>query len=639
MGCIACSEQESPTSQNKRPTPKSDAPSVLLITMDTTRADRLGCYGYESAKTPNLDALAKGGVLFTRAYCQTPMTLPSHASILTGLYPMHHGIRLNGPYRLPESVPTIAEILQTQGWATGAFVSAVVLDSQYGLDKGFDVYEDNITREQPGRSERRAEETVGLALDWLKTIPKDKPWFAWVHVFDPHFPYEPPEPYKTEFADSPYDGEIAYMDEMIGRLIAGARAAAPEDQLMIIATADHGEGLGEHGEKTHSLFVFDSTIRVPMIVEFPIKLSKGKGYQQGTSENSLVESVDIATTILSETGHGAMSGSDGSLMELQIGGYNVINDVQKLTPNSEENLRAAYAETYYPLSFGWSPIWSARKRGVKFLLDSKPELYVDDPSEATNRIEQEASKANEMRAHIEDLLDSSIAFESNTSSPTDTEQLRDLGYLGSALQEASLEDLLALPDPADRIADFDAINAARAMAKAGHPGEAVAMLEPILKRDPNNPVLLQVLGSTYIDLNRIDEAVTTLAKYHDLAPDDLESAVYLGNAWLRQGKPAEAESVLRMCVTKLPTYAEAWDQLGVALGMQKKFKEATEAGQRAHELSPSNTNYHVHFAVSLLNSGRADEAEKRLAALAERFPERKDIAGNLETARRMKLAK
>ena len=260
-----------------RPGKRQSGPSgplpynVLLITLDTTRADHLGCYGHEPARTPNLDGLAREGVRFARAYCPAPLTLPSHASIMTGLYPVAHGVRNNG-HDLPSGIGTLAEILKGRGYATGAFVSAFSVDSRFGIDRGFDVYDDTFLADSPFKTqnaERRAEETFARFSRWLETGGKDR-FFGWVHFYDPHLPYDPPSPYKEEFGGDPYDGEIAYMDRYVGSVLDRLRELGVLERTIVVVAGDHGEGLGDKVEQGHGIFLYEETLRVPLIFHNPV---------------------------------------------------------------------------------------------------------------------------------------------------------------------------------------------------------------------------------------------------------------------------------------------------------------------------------------------------------------------------------
>ncbi|MGH9856506.1 MAG: sulfatase, partial [Acidobacteriota bacterium] len=316
--------------------------NVLLITLDTTRRDHLPMYGYRGVKTPNLDHLAASSYVFEDAVSHAPLTLPAHTSILTGMLPPAHGVRDNTGFFVDSELLTLPEILKSEGYNTAAFVSAFVLDSRWQLNQGFDVYHDYFSLEEFNQltsqdAQRSAEETGLEAIQWLRD-QKERPFFSWVHFYDPHDPYDPPEPYKTDYSSRPYDGEIAYMDASIGKLLDAVSSSALKDRTIIIVTADHGEGLGQHQEDTHAIFVYGTTQRVPLLIHVP--------GARANRVSDLVRHVDLSPTILDllgiETNH-QMQGS--SLIPMMNG--------------SRDAKRSAYMESIYAdLHFGWSPVRS-----------------------------------------------------------------------------------------------------------------------------------------------------------------------------------------------------------------------------------------------------------------------------------------
>ena len=280
--------------KNKDEVKKSDDLNVLLVTLDTTRADRVGCYGYKKAKTPNLDFLAANGVMFSDAYCQVPLTLPSHCSLLTGTYPLYNQVHNNGFYYLDHSHLTLAEVLREEGFKTAAFVSSFTVDSRFGIDQGFDSYDDTFDADEilkNFRSEKRAEKVFTSFSHWLDRN-FDQKFFCWVHFFDPHVPYDPPSPFKEEFPERPYDGEIAYMDYYIGRIVDKLKTKNIFDKTFIILAGDHGEAFGEKDEIDHGYFIYDATLRIPLILHFPKRLPSNKVVE------SRARLIDIAPTVL-----------------------------------------------------------------------------------------------------------------------------------------------------------------------------------------------------------------------------------------------------------------------------------------------------------------------------------------------------
>ncbi len=334
--------------------------NVLMITVDTLRADALGSYGNTRAVTPWMDRLAAEGVRFENARAHNVVTLPTHASILTGLYPQEHGVRDNSGFRLPEELPTLATILRKEGYRTGAFVSAFPLDSRFGLDQGFEVYEDNFvgSERRPAffEVERAGPETVALARSWIEAND-DRPWFCWVHLYEPHFPYDPPEPLKSRFSDDLYLGDVAAVDEALAPLLEPLLKRANSSQTLVVLTSDHGEALGEHGEATHGIFAYESTLRVPLVL-----------YQGDLFEPRVVldpvRHIDLLPTILDALGLPVAEGSSGrSLLPVVFG-------------QVAEEAPSTYFESLSPqLNRGWAPLYGIVDGDMKYIELPIPELY------------------------------------------------------------------------------------------------------------------------------------------------------------------------------------------------------------------------------------------------------------------------
>src|SRR5438105_12289675 len=354
------------------PLKETTSPDVVLVTIDTLRADHVGCYGYERIQTPALDSLATGGFRFTQAFTPSPITNTSHATILTGLLPSSHGVT-DFAVPLAATHPTLAELLKKKGYRTAAFVGAVILDSKSlapGFDRGFDFY-DNFPQHSPsnlrwGRVERRGMDVVHRAQTWLAAHPAG-PHFVWVHLYDPHDPYEAPAPYSLIYKDRPYDGEIAYADSALATFVAYIKKQGWYENSLVVVVGDHGEGLGEHHENTHGIFLYDSTTHVPLIVKLPAGQGAGKVMDEQ------VRTTDIVPTILELLGIPAPADLDGTSLKLAI-------------PGSEPTSRIAFGETDYPLRFGWAPLRSVRSEGFKFIEAPRPELYdlSSDPGELRN---------------------------------------------------------------------------------------------------------------------------------------------------------------------------------------------------------------------------------------------------------------
>jgi arylsulfatase A-like enzyme len=394
--------------------------NLLFVTLDTTRADHIRCYGYKNIKTPNIDHLAKEGCLFEKAFTPVPITFPSHASMLTGLYPPTHGIRNNATYALSESVVTLPELLKERGYKTAAFVSAYVLDRRFGLDQGFDIYDDDLeTHVEPKlqQKERRAETVTQAAIKWLDGVGEES-FFLWVHYFDPHDAWSPPPPYSKDYVQNPYDGEIAYADDWLGKLLNKLEKLKLTENTLIVLAGDHGEGLGDHHEKTHGIFIYDATLRVPLIFSCPRILPKSKRI------SSLVRLIDITPTIL------------------EIMAYKIPEHIQgvSLSPfilGKTKNMKLElYCETFYPKStHNWSPLKGLRTDTWKYIEAPIKELYEldKDPDEKTNLFDKEKDQAQRMtnrfakliqEIRTEETASTTLAMDEDTK-----EKMRSLGYI------------------------------------------------------------------------------------------------------------------------------------------------------------------------------------------------------------------
>jgi len=372
-------------------------PNVILVTLDTTRADHLGCYGDRDARTPNLDALARAGVLFEQAASPAPLTLPAHSSIMTGMYPTHHGVRVNGSTALGQSQTTLAEVLSEKGYETGAFVGAFVLDGRWGLNQGFRVYDDHFDLKKYKHIDlagvqRPADQVMDAALAWLESHKPD-PFFAWIHLYDPHSPYEPPEPFRSQHGQRGlaglYDGEIAFADEQVGRCVSWLRRNALDEKTILVVMGDHGEGLGSHGEGTHGYFVYDYALRVPFVVATPFSELRG------VRVDSQVSAVDVFPTLL------ALGGID---FAAKVHGRSLLPVM--LDPRREEAVYA-YGESMTPnLQFGWSSLLCLRSTRYKLIQAPRPELYdlAVDPEETTNAFDRQPAVARELMQRLDRLV-------------------------------------------------------------------------------------------------------------------------------------------------------------------------------------------------------------------------------------------
>ncbi len=569
--------------------------NILLITMDTTRPDHLSCYSPKAAPTPNVDGLAARGTRFTQAVVQVPLTLPSHACIHTGAYPQTNGIRDNGGFRLDPHVPTLAGLLGTHGFETAAFIGAAILNHRYGLNRGFQTYADDMhetkhVEKLPGiMAEIPAEEVAGRALDWLQSAEKKgigragKPFFLWMHFYDPHFPYDPPEPFRTRFRSDPYAGEIVYTDVQIGRVLDWLKAKKIEDQTLVVLMGDHGESLGEHGEYTHGIFLYDSTVHVPLIIA-------GPGLPKGVKVDQQVRSIDILPTVLDFFSISESNRSQGeSLLPLLTSGHSV-------------RTTYSYMESLYPrTAMAWSELRGVRAGDWKLIVAPKPELYQlsADPRESRNIIGQNAAETERLKKRVWEVAGDPNHLRPLESSPMDDQtrkELESLGYVNvSRKQEIRLD--MSGPDPKDRVEVLKIMEKTAGMINSDRYAAAIPLLRPLLETDPQNPMLYTrlglcyerlgqyakaidvrqtaiqkgadngethaELGELYVRLGRLDEAVAAMNRAAELNPANIQNLTNLATAYLQTGKQADAEHVLGRILAQDPKSAEGHNLMGL----------------------------------------------------------------------------
>lgn len=566
-------------------------PSVLLVTIDTLRADRVGAYGYGQARTPNLDALAREGVTFVEAVSPVPLTLPAHATILSGLEPTHHGVHDNGTYVFPDDPPTLPTALKAQGWATGAFVGAFVLDRRFGLARGFDEYDDRIGRRRTGssvlESERPCDAVADAAAKWIGA--QQGPFLAWVHFYDPHAPYEPPAPHRDEHPGRPYDGEVAYADACLGRVVTAARARAG-DRLLVAAIGDHGEGLGDHGERTHGFFVYQSTLRVPFVLA-------GPGVPRGEKRPGPARAADLLPTLLARAGIAPPSGLDGR--DAMAG-----------------PAREAYAETEYPASLGFAALRSLRIGGLKYIDAPRPELYDlgSDPAEARDLA---SARPDDVRRLAAALAAARRGARSGivSADPAVAERLRALGYVGGPGAAAAGGE-----DPKDAIALWRRFEEASWAETRGEHAQAIRMLRSLMAERPRNAAFRRALAAALRGAGRAGDAATVLeAVTPEMAADPLswhERALALSAA----GRAREALEAEDRALALNPLLAEAHNHRGTLLAALGRLPDALAAFSEALRLDPNNADALTNRGNALRGLGRRDEAARDFAAAASRDP-------------------
>ncbi|HUP23502.1 MAG TPA: sulfatase-like hydrolase/transferase [Thermoanaerobaculia bacterium] len=512
---------------------------MVLITLDTLRADRVGSYGGPVA-TPHLDRLAAEGSRFANAATTVPFTLPAHSSLLTGTYPPTHGVRENVGYYLDEKLPTVAELLRDAGYATAGFVSSFVLDARWGIARGFDTYYDEfdlaeVQTANLGDVQRDGKETVAQATAWLRQHGgSERPFFVWVHLFDPHDPYTPPEPYRSRYPGRPYDGEVAYTDSLVGELIGVLEELALLEHTLLIATADHGEGLGDHGEHYHGFFVYDTTVHVPLLVRPPFQdLARGEVFDEAVSH------VDLAPTILDAAGVDAPAHLQGRSLLPQICGEPAGDAAAE---------RVVYSESLYPLlHYGWAPLRAARGGRHKLIAAPRVELYDlhADPGERANLADQLTGarallegRLAELRERIESAPSASVKREVDAAALA---QLRALGYVAPAGEvDPSAEDDRPRADPKDRLRLHQLLMGAQSAFGSGDHAVAERNLRAALAQDPGIVDAHQLLGQLYLDQGRGEAAIASFQGALAISPEHRASLFGLANAYSKDGRTQEA---------------------------------------------------------------------------------------------------
>ena len=575
-------------------------PSILLITLDTTRADSLGCYGNEQATTPNLDRLAAEGLRYLHAIAPAPLTLPSHASLLTGLAPPQHGLRDNGVNRLPETIPTLATVLTERGYATGAVVASLVLDRRFGLARGFDRYDDEMAAERRGEygyPERDARAVTDAAIDWLTDLADERPFFLWVHYYDPHSPYAAPGSGGDD-EKSRYAGEVAFVDGEIGRLLA----ALPERPVppVVAAVGDHGEALGEHGERTHGIFLYGSILEVPLLLS-------GPGVRSGRVVDEPVAIRRLAPTLLELAGLPAN--------ELGFG-----EPLPGLASRSSRKTSPVFSESRMPASaYGWSALESLTTERWRLIAAPRPELYdlTKDPGELNDLADEETGILEELMETLSRLLEEwgvteapAIEVDAETAAA-----LRSLGYLsGSTGEEGEI-------DPKDGIAWLAELEEVKRLTGSGSPTEALRRSEALVERNPRNVPFLSQLARAQAVAGQPERAVETLRAAIEVNPALDFLHLNLAELLRQTGRLDEAESSYRDVVERNSRSSGAW--LGLAeLAARREGPEAER--QRLEEaVEAGTTSGAVYLRLAQIDAGRKrfEDADRWFAEGAELSPE------------------
>jgi arylsulfatase A-like enzyme/thioredoxin-like negative regulator of GroEL len=585
--------------------------NVLLVTLDTTRADHLGCYGRAQAKTRHLDRLAAEGVRFEAAYSPAPITLPAHASILTALYPPAHGVRNNGNFYLPEKFETLATILHGQGYRTAAFVSSFILDRRYGLARGFETYDDAMggSRAQVVslEAERRGDRTALALSRWLDgyAARPDAPFFVWLHLYDPHEPYRPPSPFREAFPDSPYDGEVAFDDAVFASIRDKLDQLGLLDGTIVAVIGDHGESLGDHGEETHSMFVYESAIHVPLILWRPGRLAAGRVVKD------LVRATDLAPTLLELVGAPPLVTAHGrSLVPLLEG---------RPLP-----ARPVYAETLLPVLYmNWAPLHAIRDERYKLIDAPRPELYdlARDPGETDNRYEAEPSRAAALhQALASETGGGEGAMSAGRLDQETVEKLAALGYVGAAGHpEAAARG--TQKDPKDVIGVFNRLRRANSAVRDRRFDDALPILHEVIAADPANAFARVVLGSAYMGMGRNDEAIRWFKSYVELVPSSSYAHQWMAICQLRQGRRDEALREAAAALAIDPRFTDALILRGGVLAARGEHTAAVAELRKAVAIDPAKPMVRLDLAKVLAEQGRPGEAEAEYGAILRLQPD------------------
>jgi choline-sulfatase len=661
--------------------PQNQPPAVpkhlLFVTIDTLRADRLGCYGYRDIKTPNIDRLGQEGTLVVEADAHVPQTRPSHISIFTGRYPYEHGIRDNvSPSFVSESIPTLAEVLQKSGFRTAAFVSAIVIAKQSGLNRGFETYDDNIGKSSPddlflNTLQRRGDRTLDAFGVWLKSKPAQpsERLAMWLHLYDPHDPYEPPEPYASTYAGREYDGEVAWTDELIGRLLRTVGDAGILNDTLIVLTSDHGEGLGEHAEPAHGFFIYQTTMHVPLIF-------RGPGIPSGSKVSGVARLVDLFPTVI-DLMHVPKPAN------ITLSGQSIASAVTRRTPIADA---PSFAETLVPLlHYGWSDLRSIRDARWKYILAPRPELYdlERDPSERSNLVTSQPSRAQALRGALEARLrlEQQIERLAPAEASVPPELLEKLGALGYVSPGAPAPgSASAGADPKDKVEDFKLFSRlmrealmkleekdyagsasrlqdlrargmdsfevnfylGRATVGRGKLREALPYFEKAVARSPAyGPAYIQIAdikaalgdfrgaieilrkghqatprdaslyereGELYREMKRPQDAIAAYKAMLPLAPKNALARIRLGEFYRDTGDPVRALQYLQEGVQLDPAVASYWNSLGMVLGGNGQLPEAETAFRRAIKIDGQNAQYIYNLGLALQRQGKTLEA-------------------------------
>ncbi|UCC39775.1 MAG: sulfatase-like hydrolase/transferase [Candidatus Aminicenantes bacterium] len=594
------------TPKQTLPASRSNSLNILLVTIDTLRADYLSCYGNKLVKTPNIDQLAKEGILFNHAFAHNVVTLPSHINILTGTYPLYHGVRDNAGFRLDEAFLTLAEVLKQNGYKTSAFIGAFPLDDRFGLAQGFDLYDDfygdTSAQNDFSFTERRAEKVIEPAIEWINQN-KESHWFCWVHLFDPHAPYNPPQSFMDKYPDNFYGGEVAYTDFALGNLLKFLRKSEVKKNTLIVVTSDHGEGLGDHKEKTHGVFAYNSTLHIPLIFYQP------KIFREPKAVSQRVRHIDIMPTIL-------------DILKIKIP-----KEVQGLSliPLIENPRKERVDDSYFEaltanLNRNWAPLQGILSERFKYIELPVEELYdvESDYPEENNLAGGKRSVVEKLNKKLKTLITKYSSKESREikrikEDAETLKKLRALGYVGNSRQKSSKKTYSKEDDPKQLIELDNMSHEAINVYLQGSPQQAIEIFTDIINRRPDMSLTYSQLSFVYRDVGQIDKAIETLEKGVALNLSNNQDLLAKLGIYLQEtGQFDRSMEILQAVLTMDPEHAEALNYLGICHWRSGQHDKAIESFEKLIVLDSG-------YASAYNNLGSVYLSKKQYDLAAEQF--------------------
>jgi arylsulfatase A-like enzyme/Tfp pilus assembly protein PilF len=583
--------------------------NLLLVTIDTLRADHVGAYGSARGATPTLDRLAREGLRFDEVRAHVPLTLPSHTTIMTGLYPMANGVHDNGSFRFNGSHPTLAGALRRAGYHTGAFVGAFPVDARFGLNVGFDVYDDNYGSRPAGgelsQLERPAEQVLAPALNWIRA--QSRPWFAWVHLYDPHDPYAPPEPYRSRYASDLYSGEIAYADAALAGALGQLAEAGMLDRTLVCIASDHGESLGEHGERTHGLFAYDATLRVPWILWAPFAIDPGVIRRPARL-------VDLMPTVLDLLGVETHASLDGRSLRPFIG---TAAGTNKATDEDGSYFEALNAN----LTRNWAPLTGIVTHGMKLIDLPIPELYdlSADPHEQHNLYARRREAAAPLEHELDALVTHGAVATPSRVDPDTEQRLRSLGYVVAPVDRRA-RTFTGRDDPKTLIDLQNQLDAALDALKNGDAARSEANLKALVSARPDFTIARERLAFLYHETGRLPAAIDALETASKVGAPDAEVLATLGG-YLQEANELDRSAATLELATKInPDEIDAYEKLGITYTRMRRFDAAERQFRRVLTVDPTSPTTYNNLGSMFLTANRNHEAIEALSKAVQLDP-------------------